>query len=585
VISPLHAGLLVAAKSIFRRANVTSWYFYFVKELWKVATRLKLVKKNLIRHTKKVIRALKVLSLTPYHKVEAKFASLRRKVTSLILKNWSRYEDFFKYVECHFIVKEVDDGIKRGHCNIFPIKFWNFLKHSKSIKLTTLMNMGAEDFTTTQNKFFSSSLKTVDSLVSNFRDLEATKKIEFEELPRDSCFVDKYEVEVQEDLMEWERRVGTETAFWISCLKKHKSVLGVTGEEIDPFYVSETELLTCEDYEDEPPQNPSKTNEKVEEIANFTAGNMKNENKSTAVNKTQTKKVAEDKEKKKAKEEKQASKQLTPPDQDQTKEKARKRGRKHKYDFTEKPPNQPTISSFPAAPKAPPVAPKPMLSPSMNIEEIWEFFKIQECLPKLEEQQVTAENLFWLTMDDLKSIGIPIGPARQIVTECSKLNQLANPIPNASNLEKFSYSAENQIMKAKIELPMRKRGAKKKLEETKEQKRERLKELRRKKREEKEKEKEREWKALLKEAEDKWRKVFFSDPKSSILNHLVPKTPTCPALEQQKKEGKAPCGKVDDEIKNLVTAKPQEATKEPKEKVEEQEESESSELDSDEPFI
>ena len=119
----------------------------------------------------------------------------------------------FRYIERCFILTETEDGVKRGFANMFPIPFWNFQWIRKNTKMNIIINYGAEDFTKLQSRYFAFSNAELDQVISAFQDLEATKRIEFEDKPRDIQAVDENSIEPGEDIAKWEKRVGHETSY------------------------------------------------------------------------------------------------------------------------------------------------------------------------------------------------------------------------------------------------------------------------------------------------------------------------------------------------------------------------------------
>jgi len=98
------------------------------------------------------------------------------------------------------MINSTDEGSKRGFANVFPIKFWNFQRWGKNSKLFTQINMGAEDFTRMQAKHFAMTNCVLESVITSFRDLEATKKIEFEENSREFSGMGEYDIDLKDDI-------------------------------------------------------------------------------------------------------------------------------------------------------------------------------------------------------------------------------------------------------------------------------------------------------------------------------------------------------------------------------------------------
>ena len=248
--------------------------------------------------------------------------------------------------------------------------------------------------------------------------------------------------------------------------------------------------MTKEDEEDERPQKHAHSDTKADELHHFATQEVSKVKKSGAVTKLKTKQAVTDDQKRKTKEVAKKAEIEEAANSEINVKSNKKRGRKSKLNTEEMPSNQNTLTSFT---KVAQPAVKSCLTSEMTLEQILGKLGILDCLEKFQEQKVTGENLKYLTMDDLKGMGIPIGPARQITIECGNMleAQKANSRPNANNLERFSCSpkfspAHKDTVKTTVILPKKKRGAPKiKPEETADEKKIRLRESRKKKREEK----------------------------------------------------------------------------------------------------
>ena len=617
VWAPFDASLLTAAKTVFQDARISSCYFYFVKALWKQATKLKLKKKNLIKMTRKLIHAVKSFSLINPKSVDEKYTNLKRKVLNQFLSLCPRYEYLFRYIERCFMLSETEDGVKRGFANMFPIQFWNFQWIKKNIKMNTIINYGAEDFTKIQSRYFAFTNPELDQIVSAFQDLEATKKIEFEDKPRDIQAVEENSIELGQDIEKWEMRVGHETSYCVRFLKNDDSIHKRSVHEYNGFYVSEDEMLTREDEEDELPISLEKKIEANKEIP-IVWSELSNESKPKSATKV---KIAEsnkqNKKKSKENEKDDDKRQKTGEFEETNVKQSKKPDSKDKNSSSQVPSNQNTLTLYATKSKESIVnqssfEPKQesLINENMTIEEILQKLDIIEYLEIFQQNKITPQNLKLLEISDLRELKIPIGPARQIVNEFALLNSNKNIfIPKSSNLDKYrwnkefrrSSSNEKEPIRSTVILPQRRRGPQKpKPSETLEDKKERDKDDRKKKRDEKLKEKDKSVEDKIKERlEGMYKQPSIDNIKSEINNqneewdpnygsmmkHLVkidPNQRTCPKLQEEKEKET-----INQEISSLVKAKPLETITEENDNVDANEEWGTSQdtLKSDEPFL
>ncbi|CAI2382362.1 unnamed protein product [Moneuplotes crassus] len=585
IVAPYDASLIKSSAAVFPNAQVTTTFVHFVRSLWKEATRLLLKKRNLVKNTKKIINAIKGLTILHPKKVSDKFDALRRKISPLVQKSCSRYGDLLKYIDKTFILTHLSDAEKRGYVNAFPINFWNILRWKKKSKLHTIINMGVEKWHNEQPKIFGFKNPSLDQIISAFRDFDATKKIEFESTPREFSELQDTTIECGSDIVEFEKKVGIETAYCIQSLKEDPRAQNPLCLENPPMYVSDDEDLCNKDEDEEQPIDPKKAC--VSDSTNFGDKVLASEQKKEAkvILKTPQVKLAEEKETKNVK--KMLDKQENDETNDTEEKIEKKRGRKKKFSTDERPENNHSITSFPIAP--PPKRLEKLITDDMSIEDLCRKLDIEECLPILQDNKVTVENLKYLEMGDLREMKIPIGPARQIINE-------------------IQNNTHRPPVKVIASLPKRKRGPNKiRPQETEFEKKERVKEERKKKRDEKAKAKDHNLEnnfedklaslVKIKPIEKKRSKSIEEEFKfqgspsdGNILKHLVKKKRdhiiNPPQNEKEDKQ------KVMEEVTSLISAKPEikpEVKNDLKpvqeEKEAEQECSSQDSLKSDEPFL
>ena len=224
-----------------------------------------------------------------------------------------------------------------------------------------------------------------------------------------------------------------------------------------------------------------------------------------------------------------------------------------------------------------------LINESMTIEEILKKLDIVEYLPIFQENKITSQNLKFLEISDLRDLKIPIGPARQIVSEFALMANSKNVfVPKSSNLDRFkcnqefrrSSSNEKETFKATALLPIKRRGPQKsKPVEIPEERRE--KDDKRRKRDDKLKEKDKTFDDRIKDRIDvpgKDSELYSSgserkeynkiakltdetDPNfGSMMKHLVkiePNQRTCPKLSETKEKED-----ITNEMASVVNAKP-----------------------------
>jgi hypothetical protein len=240
LISPFYSSILSACSEVFPSSTVTPCYFYLAKKLWQMARDF-----GLREEGREIIEELKVLALGEEKGVRERFEKVRKEGK----QKFGRLLDEFNR---RFMRDDVDDEERRGFANVFPIKMWNFGYYKKKPQFWTIVNSYAERFADIQKKFFSMKQISLKRLVEGIRECEDYMRAFYQKSPRASIeWLPK-----SLNNSEWAQFVGEETAF---CLRYISYSKPPTQSPYKKFYISGDEDFSDKEEAEKPISVPSQT--------------------------------------------------------------------------------------------------------------------------------------------------------------------------------------------------------------------------------------------------------------------------------------------------------------------------------------